>query len=147
MVIHRHTHTDVGNTLTERSTHVTMKKVDWVLCYGSWNQCHLLSVLPNIYIWVVVVVQLVSYVQLFVTPWTVACQATLSIAWDSPGKNIGVGCHFVFQGIFLTQRSNQHLLWLLHWQADSLLLSHLGSGRCRYRWYRCRYKNRLDIKI
>ena len=23
--------------------------------------------------------------------------------WSSPGKNIGVGCHFLFQGIYLTQ--------------------------------------------
>ena len=26
--------------------------------------------------------------------------------WDSPGKNIGVGCHFLLQEIFLTQGSN-----------------------------------------
>ena len=26
--------------------------------------------------------------------------------WDSPGKNTGVGCHFLLQGIFLTQGSN-----------------------------------------
>ena len=25
--------------------------------------------------------------------------------WDSPGKNTGVGCHFLLQGIFLTQGS------------------------------------------
>ena len=37
-----------------------------------------------------------------------------------PGKNTGVGCHFIFQGIFLTQGSNWCLLHLLHWQADSL---------------------------
>ena len=30
--------------------------------------------------------------------------------WDFPGKNTAVGCHFLFQGIFLTQRSNRHLL-------------------------------------
>ena len=30
--------------------------------------------------------------------------------WNSPGKNIGVGCHFLLQGIFLTQRSNPGLL-------------------------------------
>ena len=29
--------------------------------------------------------------------------------WDSPGKNTGVGCHFLLQGIFLTQGSNPHL--------------------------------------
>ena len=26
--------------------------------------------------------------------------------WDSPGKNTGVGCHFLLQGIFLMQGSN-----------------------------------------
>ena len=45
--------------------------------------------------------------------------------WNFPGKNTGVSCHFLFQGIFPTQRSNPHLL---HWQADSLPLSHLGSS-------------------
>ena len=49
--------------------------------------------------------------------------------WDSPGKNTGVVCHFLLQGIFLTQGSNPHLLWLLHWQAGSLPLSHLGSRK------------------
>ena len=44
-----------------------------------------------------------------------------------PGKNPGVGCHFLLQGIFPTQGSNPHLLCVLHWQADSLPLSHLGS--------------------
>ena len=40
-------------------------------------------------------------VQLFATPWTVACQAPLSM--NSPGKNTGVGCHDLLQAIFLTQ--------------------------------------------
>ena len=31
-----------------------------------------------------------SRVQLFVTPWTVACR--LLCPWNSPGKNTGVGC-------------------------------------------------------
>ena len=44
--------------------------------------------------------------------------------WDFLGKNTGVGCYFSLQGIFLTQGSNLYLLWLLHWQADSLPLSH-----------------------
>ena len=36
--------------------------------------------------------------------------------WDSLGKNIGVGCHFLFptQGFYLSA------LCLLHWQAGSL---------------------------
>ena len=47
--------------------------------------------------------------------------------WFFPGKNTGVSSHFLLQVIFLTQGSNLHLLCLLHWQADSLPLSHLGS--------------------
>ena len=58
----------------------------------------------------------------FTTPWTVA--ARLLCPWDFPGKNTGVGCHFLLQGIFPTQGSSQSLL---HWQADSLPLSHQGA--------------------
>jgi len=47
--------------------------------------------------------------------------------WNFPGKNTGVGCHFLLQGIFPTQGSNPHLLGLLHWWADSVPLPHLGS--------------------
>ena len=43
--------------------------------------------------------------------------------WDSPGKNTGVGCHALLQGIFPTQGSNPRLLHLLHWQAGSLPLA------------------------
>ena len=32
--------------------------------------------------------------------------ARLLCPWDSPGKNIGVACHALLQGIFLTQGSN-----------------------------------------
>ena len=40
--------------------------------------------------------------------------------WNSSGKNTGVDCHFLLQGIFPTQGWNPCLLHLLHWQADSL---------------------------
>ena len=33
-----------------------------------------------------------------------------------PGKDIGVFCHFLLQGIMLTQGSNSHLLYLLHYR-------------------------------
>ena len=46
---------------------------------------------------------------------------------DFPGKNTGVGCHFLLQRIFPTQRLNSCLLWLLQWQMDSLLLTPQGS--------------------
>ena len=50
----------------------------------------------------------------------------LAPAWllcpcDFPGKNTGVGCHFLLQGIFPTQELNLsllHLLCLWHCQAD-----------------------------
>ena len=42
--------------------------------------------------------------------------------WDSPGKNSGVGCHALLQGIFLNQGLNLCLLHLLHWQLCSLPL-------------------------
>ena len=47
--------------------------------------------------------------------------------WDSLGKNTGVGCHFLLQGISPTQGSSPYLLHLLHWQVNSLPLSHQGS--------------------
>ena len=59
--------------------------------------------------------------------------------WDSPGKNTGVGCHFLLQGIFPTQGSNlglphcrqtllvasisSHLIWCSHYNA--CMLSHV----------------------
>ena len=45
-----------------------------------------------------------------------------SVHRDSPGKNTGVGCHALLQGIFQTQGSSLHFLRLLHWQAGSLPL-------------------------
>ena len=48
---------------------------------------------------------MLSHIQLFVALWTIAHQAPLSM--DFPGKNIGVSCHFLLQGIFLTQGLNQ----------------------------------------
>ena len=53
--------------------------------------------------------------------------ARLLCPQDFLGKNTGVGCHFLLQGIFPTQGSNLSLLRLLHWPADSLPLRRLGS--------------------
>ena len=47
--------------------------------------------------------------------------------WGSPGRNAGVGCQALLQGIFPTQGSNPHLLCLLHWQAGSLPLAPPGK--------------------
>ena len=61
-----------------------------------------------------VYVCMLSHVWLFATPWTVACQVPLS--WNFPGKNNGLGCHFLLQGIFPTQGSNPCPLHLLYWR-------------------------------
>ena len=66
-----------------------------------------------------------SCVQLFKILWTVAHQAPLFM--DFPGKHTEVDFHFPFQGIFLTQGSNVHLLCLLHWQVGSLPLAPTGK--------------------
>ena len=58
-----------------------------------------------------------SHVRVFVTLWTVAPR--LLCPWDSPGKNTGMGCHALLQGIFPTQGSNLCLFHLIHWQAGS----------------------------
>ena len=52
---------------------------------------------------------------------------SLVCPWDCLGKNTGMGCNALFQGIFLTQRWNLRLLHLLHWQAGSLQL--VPSGK------------------
>ena len=50
------------------------------------------------------------------------CSPPGSCLQDSPGKNNGVGCHFLLQGIFLIQELNPRLLNLLYRQAGSLPL-------------------------
>ena len=50
--------------------------------------------------------------------------ARLLCPWNFSGKNTGVGCHFLLQGIFPPQESNPQLL---HRQANSLSLCHSGG--------------------
>ena len=74
-----------------------------------------------------------SCVQLCGTLWPVLTR--LLCPWDSPGKNIGVGCHDLLQEVFLTQVSNLHLVFPVlaggiyttsgTWEAHNrILLSH-----------------------
>ena len=46
--------------------------------------------------------------------------------WDFPGKDTGVGCHFIFQGIFLIQGSNPGFL---HCRQSLYRLSYRGSPK------------------
>ena len=68
-------------------------------------------------------VRVLSRVWLFSIPGT----TRLLSPWNFPGKNTGMGCHFLLQGIFQTQTSNLCLLCLLRWWVYSLPLHHLRS--------------------
>ena len=77
--------------------------------------------------------------------WTVAHQAPLSSV-HSLGKNTGVGCHALLQGIFLIQGPNLHLLSLLHWEVGSLLPAPPGKPLVLfYGWviFPCIYMNHI----
>ena len=76
------------------------------------------------------------HVRLSATLWLL-WTARLLCPWDSPGKNTGVNCHFLLQGIFPTQGSNPCLLCLLHRQAGSLPLVPpvLWTGRGLGEWH------------
>ena len=50
--------------------------------------------------------------------------------WDFPGKNTGMGCHFLLQGIFLTQGLN---LGLLHCRQTLYCLSHQENHQVFWR--------------
>ena len=72
-------------------------------------------------------------------PMDLALQAPLSMKF--PGKNTGMGCHFLLQGMFRTQGSNLHLLCFLNCQSDSLpaeppgtTLAYLYRSK---RWMKC----------
>ena len=71
---------------------------------------------------VVAVIQSLSHVWLFVTPWTTSHQAPLSI-WFPRQEYWSLGCCFLLQGIFLGQGLSSRLLY---WQ-DSLPLNHQES--------------------
>ena len=70
-------------------------------------------------------VKSLSRVWFFATPWSVAHQTPPLLPWHFPGKNTGVGCHFLLQGIFLTQGLNPDLR---HCRQTLYSLSHQGSS-------------------
>ena len=89
-------------------------------------------ILHGVCVWVL------SHVWPFVTPWTVA--TSLLCPWDFPGKNTGVGCHFLLQGLLPSQGSNPRVLCLLHcrqilyhWAIPSALVS-FANGPCSLNW-------------
>ena len=71
---------------------------------------------------VIVVVYSLGPVRLFATPWTVALRAPLSMGF--PSQKYWSGLPFPSPGDLPYPRIDPHLL---HWEVDSLPLSHLGS--------------------
>ena len=65
-----------------------------------------------------------SCVRLCATPWTAAHQAPLSR--DSPGKNTGVGCHFLLQ--CMKVRSESEVAQLCPTPSDPMDCSPPGSS-------------------
>ena len=80
---------------------------------------------------------------IFVTLWTVAL-----CPQDFPGKNTGVGCHALLQGIVPTWGFNPYLLCLLCGQAGSLpLVPPYGKapyGACAVLNVESVFKNKTD---
>ena len=70
---------------------------------------------------------MLSNVQFFVTPWTVALQAPLSMGFSR--QEYQSGLPFPTPGDLLNPGIEPSLLYLLPCQADSLLLRHVGSPR------------------
>ena len=64
-------------------------------------------------------------------PWTVICQAPLSMGFSR--QEYWSGCHSILQGIFPTQGSNPRLLCLLHCKQILYPLNHGGSHKDKTR--------------
>ena len=91
----------------------------------TWNQYLLLHSHPNGHVACMCMPSCFSHDQLFATPWTIAPQAPLSMAFSR--REYWSGLPSPPSGIFPPQGSNLCLLWLLHWQAASVSLAPLGK--------------------
>ena len=80
---------------------------------------------------------------LTVTLWTAACMHLCP--WDFPGKDTGVGCQALLQGIFLTQGLNPCLLCLLHWQAGDTTMQETQVNPCSLEGYSPRGHKKTDL--
>jgi len=105
-----------------RETHVCMYVISTYLCVYAYIYVCIYKY--NIFVCVYAVCLVTKLCPILCNP--IDCSLPrLLCPWDFPGKNTGVGCHFLLQGIFPTWALNPCLLRLLHWQADSLPLYYL----------------------
>ena len=81
--------------------------------------------LPSPILEIVAVVQSLSRVELFCDPKDCSLPGSAPLSRDFPGKNIGVGCHFLLQWVFPTQESELVSPASPALQADPLPLSPL----------------------
>ena len=65
--------------------------------------------------------------------------AKLLCPWDFPGKDTGVGRHFLLQEIFPAQELNPGLLHLLHWQG--VVLNKCATCYVQAQIHACQRKN------
>ena len=75
-----------------------------------------------------------SVAQLCLTLCNPRCPPGYSIHGNSPGKNIGLGCHALLQGIFPNQGSNPGLP---HWRWIFYCLSHQGNVKFTFHHVKC----------
>ena len=94
-----------------------------------WSGCQgLLRQMETIAVWFIVLyhcVLLLSHVWLFATPWTVTCQAPLSIGFFK--EEYWSGLPFPPSGTFSTEGLNLHLQQLLQCRQILYLLNHKRS--------------------
>ena len=137
--IHRHTHTHTHTYIYSlwkslfSQCSICWTVTNYHLIFTLFIRMLLLHCLPFQCIVFLMLVCSVAQSCLTVNSWTVAHQAFLSMEVFS-GKNSGLGCDFLLQGIFPTQGLYPPVLCLLHWQAVSLPLSHLSSPVCSLRF-------------
>ena len=86
--------------------------------------------------------KLLSHVRLFETLW--AEPTRLLQPWDFPGNNTGVGCYFLFQGIFPTQGLDPNLL---NCRQALYHLSHQGSQEVSKRGLWRKTKRKKDMLV
>ena len=105
--------------------------LEFFATYPSKSPC------PPAQVWCLITISIISESEVAqscstLRPW--GLQPTrLLCPWDSPGKNTGVGCHSLLQGIFPTQESNPGLLYCRQTQADALTSEPPGSPYPSYR--------------
>ena len=103
--------------------HSPVKKIYWL--FPSFGNFATLSKIISVdYIYLCCAVLSCSVVSTVFDPMECSPPG-YSVHGDSPGRNTGVGCHALLQGIFPTQESNPHLL---HYRQFVYHLSHQGSS-------------------